>query len=136
MQTIGWYGGVILSIFLVGWALGGIVFGVLADYYGRKITLILTILIYAIFTGLAGAATSWWDLAAYRFLTGLGVGGEWAAGAALLAETWPERARARGAALLQTSAGAGYFVAALINLALINFALFNFKTVVAVARRS
>lgn len=116
VQNIGWYGGLIFSIFLVGWALGGIVFGIVADYLGRKRTLMLTILIYALCTGLAATATSWWELGVYRFLTGLGVGGEWAAGAALLAETWPEQARARGAAMLQTSAGMGYFAAALIYL--------------------
>jgi MFS family permease len=115
-QNIGWYGGLIFSIFLIGWALGGIVFGILADYVGRKRTLMMTILIYAVFTGLAGAAGSWWELGAYRFLTGLGVGGEWAAGAAILAETWPEKARAKGAAILQTSAGMGYFAAAFIYL--------------------
>jgi MFS family permease len=115
-QNIGWYGGMIFSIFLVGWALGGIVFGIVADYFGRKVTLMLTILIYAAFTGLAGIAGSWWELGIYRFLTGLGVGGEWAAGAALLAECWPERARAKGAAILQTSAAAGYFFAAFIYL--------------------
>ena len=113
VQNIGWYGGLIFSIFLVGWALGGIVFGILADYVGRKRTLMITILIYAVFTGLAGLAGSWWELGAYRFLTGLGVGGEWAAGAAILAETWPEKARAKGAAILQTSAGMGYLAAAL-----------------------
>ena len=116
VQNIGWYGGLIFSIFLVGWALGGIVFGVLADYLGRKRTLMITILIYAVFTGLAGLAGSWWELGAYRFLTGLGVGGEWAAGAAILAETWPEKARAKGAAMLQTSAGMGYLAAALVYL--------------------
>jgi MFS family permease len=117
VQNIGWYGGIIFSIFLIGWAIGGIVFGILADYIGRKTTLMLTILIYALFTGLAALAGSWWELGIYRFLTGLGVGGEWAAGAALLAETWPEKARAKGAAILQTSAGTGYFAAALIYLA-------------------
>ena len=116
VRNIGWYGGLIFSIFLIGWALGGIVFGILADYLGRKLTLMITILTYAAFTGLAAAAGSWWELGLYRFLTGLGVGGEWAAGAALLAETWPERARAKGAAILQTSAGMGYFAAAFIYL--------------------
>jgi MFS family permease len=116
VQNIGWYGGLVFSVFLVGWALGGIVFGVVADHLGRTRTLMLTILIYALFTGLAATAGSWWELGIYRFLTGLGVGGEWAAGAALLAETWPERARAKGAAILQTSAGMGYFAAAFIYL--------------------
>jgi MFS family permease len=116
VQNVGWYGGLIFSVFLVGWALGGIVFGVVADSIGRKRTLMLTILLYALFTGLAATAGSWWELGIYRFLTGLGVGGEWAAGAALLAETWPEHARAKGAAVLQTSAGMGYFAAAFIYL--------------------
>lgn len=114
VQNIGYYGGLIFSVFLIGWALGGIAFGILADYIGRKRTLMLTILIYALFTGVAALAGSWWELGLYRFLTGLGVGGEWAAGAAMLAETWPEKARAKGAAILQTSAGTGYFAAALI----------------------
>jgi MFS family permease len=72
VQNIGWYGGLIFSIFLIGWALGGIVFGIAADYLGRKRTLMLTILIYAFFTGLAALAGSWWELGLYRFLTGLG----------------------------------------------------------------
>jgi MFS family permease len=111
-ENIGWYGGIILSIFLVGWAVGGVLFGVLADYIGRARTLVITILIYAVFTGLAGFAHTWWALAAYRFLTALGIGGEWAAGATLIAEVWPERMRVKGAGLLQSAWAAGYFVAA------------------------
>src|SRR6476660_4234352 len=83
-EQIGWYGGIIFSIFLVGWAIGGIFFGVVADHLGRTKTLIITILIYAIFTGLAALSHDWWHLAIYRFLTALGIGGEWAAGAALV----------------------------------------------------
>ena len=79
-EAIGWYGGIILSIFLIGWAIGGVVFGVLADRFGRTKTLVLTILIYAVFTGLAALSSNWWQLAFYRFLTALGIGGEWAAG--------------------------------------------------------
>jgi MFS family permease len=82
---IGWYGGIVLSIFMIGWALGGLVFGHIADRYGRAKTMAITILIYASFTGLCGIATTWQELAIYRFLTGLGIGGEWAAGAALTA---------------------------------------------------
>ncbi|HVX67949.1 MAG TPA: MFS transporter [Bryobacteraceae bacterium] len=111
-ENIGWYGGIILSIFLVGWAVGGVLFGVLADYIGRARTLVITILIYAVFTGLAGFAHTWWELAGYRFLTALGIGGEWAAGATLIAEVWPERLRVKGAGLLQSAWAAGYFVAA------------------------
>ena len=84
--VIGWYGGIVLSIFMIGWALGGLIFGPIADRYGRAKTMAITILIYATFTGLCGIAGSWWELAIFRFLTGLGIGGEWAAGAALIAE--------------------------------------------------
>ena len=82
-EAIGWYGGIIFAIFLIGWALGGVMFGVLADRFGRTRTLIFTILIYAVFTGLAALSADWRHLAIYRFLTALGIGGEWAAGAAL-----------------------------------------------------
>jgi MFS family permease len=115
-QAIGWYGGVVFAIFLIGWAAGGVFFGIFSDHYGRKMALMITILMYAVFTGLSAISHTWWELGIYRFLTGLGVGGEWAAGAALVAEAWPERARAKAATLLQTSAGAGYFLAASINL--------------------
>ncbi len=119
-ENIGWYGGIILAIFLAGWALGGVLFGVLADYIGRARTLVITILIYAVFTGLAGFAHTWWQLAAYRFLTALGIGGEWAAGATLIAEVWPERLRVRGAGLLQSAWAAGYFIAAGVHALLSN----------------
>jgi MFS family permease len=117
-ENIGWYGGIILAIFLVGWALGGILFGVLADYLGRARTLVITILIYAVFTGLAGVSHSWWELAIYRFLTALGIGGEWAAGATLVAEVLPESWRVKGAGILQSAWGAGYFLAAGVYLLL------------------
>ncbi len=120
-QAIGWYGGIIFSIFLIGWAVGGVLFGVMADRFGRTRTLIVTILIYAIFTGLAALSQTWWQLALYRFLTALGIGGEWAAGAALVAEVWPETRRARAAGILQSAWAAGFFVAAAINLLLKDF---------------
>ena len=89
-EHIGWYGGIIFSIFLdrLGhrrdyvWSPGG-------PLWTHKV-LIATILIYAVFTGAAALSQEWWHLAIYRFLTALGIGGEWAAGAALVAETWPE----------------------------------------------
>ena len=109
---IGWYGGIILAIFLVAWAIGGIVFGFVADRFGRSRTLVITILIYAIFTGFAGLAHNWWELAICRFLTALGIGGEWAAGATLVAEVWPESLRVKGAGLLASAWGAGYLLAA------------------------
>jgi MFS family permease len=117
-EAIGWHGGLIFSIFLIGWAIGGVLFGVVADRFGRTKTLIATILIYAVFTGLAALSQTWWHLAIYRFLTAVGIGGEWAAGAALVAEVWPEDKRAKAAGLLQSAWAAGFFLAALFNLLL------------------
>lgn len=117
-EEIGWYGGIIFSVFLVGWALGGVLFGVLADRFGRTRVLIATILIYALFTGMAALSQTWWQLGLFRFLTALGIGGEWAAGAALVAEVWPEEKRARAAGVLQSAWAAGFFAAALANLLL------------------
>jgi len=115
-EIIGWYGGIIFSIFLIGWAIGGIAFGMIADYIGRTKTLILTILIYAVFTGMAALSETWWQLALYRFLTALGIGGEWAAGAAIVAEVWPADKRAKAAAVLQSAWAVGFFIAASISL--------------------
>jgi MFS family permease len=117
-EQVGWYGGIIFSVFLIGWAIGGIFFGLVADHIGRTKTLIATILIYAVFTGLAALSQDWWHLAIYRFLTALGIGGEWAAGAALVAETWPEEKRAKAAGILQSAWAAGFFLAASFNLLL------------------
>ena len=119
-RAIGWYGGIIFSIFLIGWAVGGILFGVLADRFGRTRTLVITILIYALFTGLAALSRTWWQLAIYRFLTALGIGGEWAAGAALVAEVWPESKRARAAGILQSAWAGGFLIAAVVNLLMRN----------------
>lgn len=107
--------GKLFTIFLVGWALGGLVFGILADRWGRARTMILTILIYALFTGLTALCRSWEQVAAVRFVTALGIGGEWAAGAALVAEVFPNKARAGAAALLQSAAAFGPVFAALVN---------------------
>lgn len=117
-QDIGWYGGIIFSIFLIGWAVGGITFGIAADRFGRTKVLIATIVIYALFTGAAALAQTWWHLALTRFLTALGIGGEWAAGAAIVAETWPEDKRSKAAGILQSAWAAGFFLAAFFNLTL------------------
>lgn len=117
-EAIAWHGGLIFSIFLLGWAIGGVLFGIVADRIGRTKTLIATIIIYAAFTGLAALSQEWWHLALYRFLTALGIGGEWAAGAALVAETWPEDKRAKAAGILQSAWAAGFFLAATLNLLL------------------
>src|SRR5690348_8623380 len=119
-QAVSWYGGIILSVFLLGWAVGGVVFGVLADHFGRTRVLVWTILVYAVFTGLAALSQTWWELALFRFITALGIGGEWAAGAALVAEVWPEEKRTKAAGLLQSAWAAGFIVAAILNLLLRN----------------
>jgi len=110
--------GLIQAVFLVGWALGGLVFGVLADRWGRTRTMVATILIYCLFTGLTAFCTTWQQVLVIRFLTALGIGGEWAAGAALLAEVLPDRARAPAAGLLQSAAAFGPLAAATLNLSL------------------
>jgi MFS family permease len=117
-EQIGWYGGIIFSIFLIGWSIGGITFGILADRYGRTKILIATIIIYALFTGAAALSENWWELAIYRFITALGIGGEWAAGAAIVAETWSEEKRAKAAGILQSAWAVGFFLAAAFNLML------------------
>ena len=119
--NIGWHGGIILAVFLVGWALGGILFGILADRIGRARTLVITILIYAVFTGLAGLAHSWEQLMLVRFFTALGIGGEWAAGATLVAEVLPESLRVQAAGVLQSAWAAGYFLAAGVYLLLSSY---------------
>ncbi len=107
-------GGWITALFLVGWSVGGFVFGILGDRLGRTRTMILTILIYAGFTGLSSLAWDWQSYAVMRFLTGLGVGGEWAAGAAIVAEVFPERSRAMALGTLQALSAVGNMLAATI----------------------
>ena len=85
---------------------------------GRARTLVFTILIYAVFTGLAALSQTWWELALFRFITALGIGGEWAAGAALVAEVWPEEKRTRAAGLLQSAWAGGFLAAAILSLLL------------------
>ena len=102
---------IIQGAFLVGWALGGSVFGRLGDTLGRSRALGLTILTYAAFTGLSFFAQTWWQLLIFRFLAALGIGGEWAVGSSLLAETWPARLRTWVAAVLQTAVNVGVLVA-------------------------
>jgi len=110
------YGGYATSIFLAGWASGGLIFGVLGDRIGRAKTMLMTILIYSLCTGLSALSTGFWDFALYRFLTGLGVGGEFAVGVALVAEVMPARARPYTLGLLQAISAFGNITAALINI--------------------
>ena len=118
MRIVAEYGGYATSVFLVGWAAGGLIFGVLGDRIGRARTMFITILIYSLCTGLSALATGFWDFAFYRFVTGLGVGGEWAVGVALVAEVMPERARASALGMLQTLSTVGNVSAALISMGL------------------
>jgi MFS family permease len=104
------------SIFLIGWASGGIAFGILGDRIGRAKTMMLTILIYSLFTGLSALSRGFWDFAFYRFLTGLGVGGEFAVGVALVAEVMPDRARPFALGMLQALSAVGNITAAVIGI--------------------
>ncbi len=108
------YGDVSTSIFIAGWACGGLVFGMLGDRIGRAKTMMITILMYSAFTGLSSLATGPWDFAFYRFLTGLGVGGEFAVGVALVAEVMPNAARPYTLGLLQALSAVGNISAAFI----------------------
>ena len=110
--------------FLVGWACGGAFFGRIGDRIGRTRTIMLTILTYALFTGLSAFAHSWQELAAYRFLAALGIGGEWAAGSSLVAETWPKKWRPELSAVLQSAYQVGYLIAA-ISLAIYSNVIHN-----------
>jgi MFS family permease len=105
--AVGYYGSWIQAAFLVGWALGGAFFGRVGDLLGRSRALMLTILAYASFTGLSYFAQSWQQLLLCRFLAALGIGGEWAVGATLLAETWPRDWRPWIAAVLQSAVNLG-----------------------------
>ena len=102
--------------FLTGWATGGLFFGVMGDRVGRAKTMLVTILMYSICTGLSALSQGFWDFAAYRFLTGLGVGGEFAVGVALLAEVMPAKARPYTLAALQALSAVGNVTAAVIFL--------------------
>jgi len=113
---VGRHAAIVQAAFLVGWALGGGFFGRIGDRVGRSRALSLTILTYALFTGLSFFAQAWWHLAIFRFLSALGIGGEWAVGAALLSETWPKRWRAWIAAVLQSAVNVGILMAVLANL--------------------
>jgi MFS family permease len=115
-QNVAEFSGYATSIFLIGWATGGLAFGVLGDRIGRARTMLLTILIYSICTGLGALSTGFWDFAAYRFVTGLGVGGEFAVGVSLVAEVMPERARPYALGLLQALSAVGNISAALISI--------------------
>jgi MFS family permease len=113
--AVGRYASIIQAAFLLGWALGGGFFGLIGDRLGRARALSLTILTYALFTGLSFFAQTWWQLMILRFVAALGIGGEWAVGASLLAETWPKTMRPWIAATLQCGVNVGILGAGLAN---------------------
>lgn len=107
--------GLIGSITLVAAAGGGIVFGLAADRFGRTRALIGSILIYSVFTGACGFAQSAWQLLVVRALLGIGMGGEWASGAALVSETWPDEHRGKALGIVQSSWAVGFAAAAIVT---------------------
>ena len=111
---VGFYGGLLFALFLVGWGMA-LVWGPIADKFGRVRTLTLTILCYSLFTFLAAFCHDVWQLAACRLLAGVGIGGEWAMGGTFVAEEWPEERRKMGAGLMHTGYYFGFFLAALAN---------------------
>lgn len=111
------WGEQLLGVFLLGGTLGGWLFSSLADRWGRKPVMALTILFYSVFTGLTAMATDLWQVAVLRFLVAMGVAGEWAVGAALVAEVFPARARARAGGLFHASSIIGLWLAAVTGLA-------------------
>jgi MFS family permease len=112
-------GSIIQAAFLLGWAVGGGFFGRLGDRLGRARALVLTILTYALFTGLSFFVQNWWELMICRFLAALGIGGEWAVGASLLSETWPVRWRPWIAATLQSAVNCGVLLAMVLGSAVL-----------------
>jgi MFS family permease len=105
------FAGTVIGITLLGWGIGGVIGGVLADYIGRRRTMIIAILAYSLTTGLSAFAWDWVSFALLRFLVGIAIGSEWSTGASITAETWPDNARGRGAGLMQCGLGIGFFLA-------------------------
>jgi len=105
------YIGGLLAATMLGWAGGGIAAGILADYFGRRRTLMLSILCYAVFSGLAAISWDYWSLLAFRFLVGLGLGAEWGPGAAIVAEQWAPASRGKAGGVLHAAFGVGLLLA-------------------------
>ncbi len=112
------YAGYILATTVFGWATGGVIGGIIADYIGRKRTMMLAILAYSLTTGLSAFAWDWVSFAVLRFLVGVAIGSEWATGASIVSELWPDHARGKGGGLLQMGAGVGSVLASGVWLAI------------------
>lgn len=111
--------GSLATLTLMGAVVGGVVFGVLSDYFGRVKLLALTILIFAVFTGLTALSQEYWQIATFRFIAGLGLGGEFGIGMTLAAEAWPAKFRARATSLVAVGWQTGVFLAAIVSAILI-----------------
>jgi MFS family permease len=112
--NVGYYGGLLFALFMIGWGMA-LVWGPIADRFGRVRTMMFSILCFSLFTLLAAFATGVWTLAIVRFLAGVGIGGEWSIGASLVSEDWPEERRIMGAALMHTGYYFGFLLAAIAN---------------------
>jgi MFS family permease len=112
--NVGFAGSTLFALFLVGWGLS-LVWGPIADRFGRSQVLAATIFVYAIFTGAAALSQTVWQLGLFRLLAGIGIGGEWALAGTYVAEAWPEDRRKMGAGYLQTGYYAGFFLASALN---------------------
>lgn len=108
------YAGTVIGITLLGWGIGGVVGGIIADYIGRRRTMMYAILAYSLTTGLSAFAWNWESFAILRLLVGIAIGSEWATGASITAEAWPSHARGRGAGLMQCGLGIGFFLASFV----------------------
>src|SRR3984885_1814328 len=108
------YAGTVISITLLGWGIGGVCGGILADYIGRKRTMIYAILAYSLLTGLTALSFNWISFALLRFAVGIAIGSEWATGSSMMAELWPQGARGKGAGLMQCGLGIGFFLASFV----------------------
>ncbi len=120
-KNAGMWFGIIIAVFLVGAATGGVLFGWLGDKIGRVRAMSLSIFTYAIFTGLCGFATEAWHIAVLRFIASLGMGGEWSLGVALVNEIWPGKSRAFIAGLIGAAANVGFLLVALLSMGLSGF---------------
>lgn len=108
------YAGTVIAITLLGWGIGGMIGGILADYIGRKRMMIIAVLAYSVMTGLSAFSFDWISFAILRFLVGIAVGSEWATGSSMMAELWPDNARGKGAGLMQCGLGIGFFIASFV----------------------
>jgi len=122
MTVVKQYAGYATSIFVLGWATGGLIFGAVGDNIGRAKTLTLTVFIYSVCTGLSAFSQGWLDFAIFRFLTGLGVGGVFGLAVALVADSVPDRARTGALGMLQALSAVGNIAAGLVAMLLGNLA--------------